>query len=34
MPKLASEEFVKYLKQFDIVCLTETFLIECVQMDS
>ena len=34
MPKLASEEFVKYLKQFDIVCLTETFLIGCVQMNS
>ena len=34
MPKLASEEFVKYLKQFDIVCLTETVLIGCVQMNS
>ena len=34
MPKLASEEFVKYLKQFDIVCLTEIFLIGCVQLNS
>ena len=34
MSKLASGEFVQYLKQFDIVCLTETFLAGCVQLYS